>query len=297
MTTLGRTCCAVLLALTASCGEDSDLPVARAAASRPSPYVALARGRVDVQGGMVKLTAPRAGLLAKWDVAIGDAVSAGQVLATLDPQEAEAAVARARAEIRVLDAEAKAREARIPAARERAQRLAEAATAGATSGQNADDARHAVLELEAQAEVHAANLELARQKLAQAERAVAASSLRAPVAGRITQRWATAGTTVEAHAPLVQILPSAPLVVHAELREAQVSRIRLGMRAEVVPAGSESALQVAQVVRIDDVFGASRESEDGQSPGDARVLDCELLLPNDARHFRVGQRVLVRFLP
>ena len=287
-----------LVALLAACSDDAGPSSAAGPSSRESRHVALARGRVDVQGGLIRITSPRAGLLAKWQVAVGDVVTAGQVLAVLDLQDAEAAVARASAELRLLEAEGHSRGSRLPAARERAQRLAEAAAAGATSGQAAEDARHTVAEIEAEQEVHAASLDLARQKLAQAIRGVDQSSLRAPADGRITQRLVAAGTSIDAHAPLLQILPKAPLVVHAELREAHVPRIKLGMRAEVVPAGSESALQLAEVTRIDDVFGASRESEDGQSPGDARVLECELrLLPVDAPVFRVGQRVLVRFLP
>ncbi|CAN5720891.1 HlyD family efflux transporter periplasmic adaptor subunit [soil metagenome] len=281
----------------AACSGDGGVPAsaASAASAARQHYVAMARGRVDVEGGVQRVLAPREGVIAQMQVEVGDNVKAGQALATLTSRQAELSVATVQAELTQAQAQVGAQRARLPALQSRAARLKEAAAAGAASGQSADDARAAAVELQADIGVGEANLAAARQKLVQARQAVDLSTVRAPAAGRVLERLAQAGDNVAALAILYTLRPDKPMIVRAELNESLVEHVKIGMRAEVVSAGDEGPVYTAQVIRVGELFGPSRLGDDARDGTDARSVECVLKL--DASTLRIGQRVLVRFVP
>lgn len=73
---------------------------------RPQPtssapaYLAVARGRIDVEGGLLKLGVSRDGVVAEIKVLEGEQVKKGQLLATLDSELAQLAVSAAPTEQR-----------------------------------------------------------------------------------------------------------------------------------------------------------------------------------------------------
>jgi len=279
------------------CGRSAAEHAAASAPSTPA-FVAIARGRVDVEGGIVRIVAQRDGVVAALHGAIGDTIKAGDVLIELDATQAKIGVDMAKAELAQAEAQAAAQRAKVPVLQQRAARVDEASRAGAASGQAADDARQALTELNAEIAIANATVESARQKLKQAEYEVAARNVRAPVGGRLISRDTQVGAAVAAQpgAVLAQLLPEAPRIVRAELNEGFVARIKVGMSAQVQAEGDSSRSFTARVKRIGDVFGPSRLSEEGQESVDARDVECILDLGADA-DLRVGQRVQVRFLP
>lgn len=281
--------------LLGACSGPPDNAPSKSSTSTGTAYIAMARGRVDVEGGVQRVTAPRDGMLAKLQAEVGDTVQPGQVLALLDTQQAERALALAQAEVAQAQAQAGAQQVRLPALNARAERLKQAAAAGALSGEKADEAELAVAELKADLLVSAANVAAAQRKLTQALATVQLSSVRAPVSGRVLERLARAGENVAAYAPLYTLRPARPLVVRAELNEAVVDRIKVGMRAEVVSVNDEAKVYAARVLRIGDMFAPTRLSEVPNEVVDARSVDCLLRLEVDT--LRIGLPVLVRFLP
>jgi RND family efflux transporter MFP subunit len=297
--------CAPLLALWVIAGlsacapqEESALSPAEAAASAPDArFVAIARGRVDVPGGLLNVTSLQGGLIQSWSVQPGDAVRKGQVLAQIDARETRHQLEQAKAEQTLAAAQLDALKARLPAARTRVERLRQAQAAGAGSGQAVDDAQAALSEAEKQLVVQRSALAVVRQRVSQANQMLAAATIRAPAAGRVVQRSAQVGEYVGAYGVLMSLLPEGPRIVRADLNEALIGRVKTGMRAEVVSIAEGSAVHAARVLSIGDVFGPPRSTD---MPGeevivDARVVEC--LLQLDGADLRVGQRVLVRFLP
>lgn len=186
--------------------------------------------------------------------------------------------------------------AKLPGLKQRAARVAEAAAAGAATGQSADDARAALAELDAEVDVAAANVATARQKIRQAEYEVEVRTLRAPVAGHIVARSTHVGNVVSpASGELIELLPDAPRIVRAELNEGFVGKVKVGMSAEVSSYSGNDKPQLAKVTRIGEVFGPSKLNESAQETTDTRDVECILELPNN--DMKVGQRVQVRFLP
>ena len=266
------------------------------AAAPTSKFVAIARGRVDVQGGLVHVAASRDGIVAELPKVAGDDVKVGDALVVLDTKQARIALDAARAELNAASAQGSLLRAKQPALKLRAARVLEAAVAGAATGQSADDAKQAMAELNAEIAVSDATIETAKQKVRQAEYEIEARTLRAPVAGRIVARATHIGDVVSpSSGELIELLPDAPRIVRAELNEGFVNKVGVGMSAEISSETDPGKPQTARVTRIGEVFGPSKLNESAQETTDTRDVECILELPNN--DLKVGQRVQVRFLP
>ncbi len=267
--------------LLAACGKSPPpAPGATSAANGPAPtFVAIARGKVDVEGGLMHLASARDGMIVDVRVVAGDAVKAGDVLVALDPRPVQIALDAARAELATANAQAQLLRAKMPAARTRSARVTEALSAGATSGQSADDARQALAELGAEIAVADAGIETAKQKVHQAEYELQARVLHAPMAGRIVSLTAHVGDIVSAQSgELVELLPSKPRIVRAELNEGFVAKVQVGMLAEISSDAAPGKTWSARVTRIGDVFGRSKLLESTEEATDARDVECILEL-------------------
>jgi multidrug resistance efflux pump len=224
-------------------------------------------------------------------------VRKGQVLAQIDARETRHQLEQAKSEQGLAAAQLEALRSRIPAARTRLERLQQVQAAGAGSGQAVDDARAVLSEAEKQLVVQRSALAVVQQRVAQANQMLAAATIRAPVAGRVVQRTTQVGEYIAPYGVLLSLLPEGPRIVRADLNESLIARVRVGMRAEVVSVAEGSAVNGARVLSIGEVFGPPRtvDSADSEVVIDARVVEC--LLELDKPDLRVGQRVLVRFLP
>lgn len=141
----------------------------------------------------------------------GDRVEAGQPLLRIDPRSFDAAVARAKAEVRL----AQARETQ---ARSEAQRARALAAEAAIATEEAE--RRVAAHAEAAARLAAAEATLQSAAL---EREFAL--VRSPISGRIGRALVTAGNYVSAGAaqtPLATVVATSPLHVHFDVADAAV---------------------------------------------------------------------------
>lgn len=282
-------------ALLAACSHDNAPATNNATA--PS-YQAMARGRIDIEGGLLKLSMPSEGIVQSVNVHEGEHVQKGQLLAQLDPEPAKLALDSALAEQQQTTAQANSLEERLKAASLRASRLQQAAKAGAGDTQSADDAHEAAQQVQAELDNARANASLAAQKVAGARYQLGLRSLHAPVDGQIVQRMVQPGASLSpAAGPIFVILPDAPRVVRAELNESFVGVVHDGMDAEIDDdSGSGMAPLKAHVLRIGNVFGASTLEDDPQVRANTRSVECVLSFDQPpATPLRIGQRVLVKF--
>jgi membrane fusion protein, macrolide-specific efflux system len=284
--------CIVLIALVAAC---SKTPVPANPASGESRPVAIARGKVDIEGGLVHIASARDGIVSKLPVSIGDAVKAGDTLLVLDTTQVQMARDAAKVDLRAATAQAELLRAKLPSLKVRASRAQAAAQAGATSGQVSDDAQEALVELQAEMAVADAGIEAAKMKVRQADYEIEVRTLHAPVSGKIVSRNARVGDPVTpAATDLIELLPDAPRIVRAELNESFVSKVSVGMSAEIHAEADPDRTYSARVVRIGDVFGPSKLVENAQEATDVRDVECILEL-TDAT-LKVGERVQVKFV-
>jgi multidrug resistance efflux pump len=251
-----------------------------------------------VEGGLLPLSAAVPGVVQTVKVHVGEHVRDGQVLATLQAGDAAAAVTIARGRLAQAKAQARLVAIQLKAARERAQTLAKAAAAGADAGQDATDAASHADQLAAQASAAAASVSVARGELEQASHALDRHTLRAPKAAQVSEVHVQPGQSVSTQSgPLFTLLPDAPRIVSAEINSDFVSRVHKGMRAQIVlNDDKDEPVGTARVTFVGQVFGPSTLEEDPSLRANIRTVKCRLRFdhPHD---LRIGQRVLVRFLP
>lgn len=282
-----------LSAMLGACSKPAEPASGTAAAPA---YAAVARGRIDIAGGLLTLSMPREGTLTKVAVHEGDHVRKGQLLAQLDTEPARLGVEAAQAQLEQAQAQMKLLGIRLAAAKQRAQRLGAAVAAGAGDGQSADDAREAAAQLEAEQLGARASLGMASQKLEEARYELSQRSLRAPFDADVVRVSAQAGAAVSPNSgTLFTLLPQKPRIVRAELNESFVGAVHPGMHADVVPDNSGSGVHwSAHVLRIGQVYGPSTLENDPQVRANARTVECVLGF-DQPQDLRIGQRVIVRF--
>lgn len=300
MTLLPLIWCGRLVALlafslvTVGCSHPS-APPTTAAATEPG-YVAVARGKIAVEGGLLQLGMPIDGTLAKVEVHEGDAVRKGQVLATLDARAAHLMIDSAQAALQQANAQQLLLQGKLKAARQRAQRLQAAAKAGAGDGQSADDAANVVIALVAESDADTAAVAMAKQKVESARYVLDQHTLKAPIAADVVNVAAQPGASVSPQSPaLFTLLPATPRIVRAELSESFVGAVKVGMHASVTLDVSDSNRRLpAHVLRIGQVVGPSTLADDPEQRANARTVICVLGF-DQPQQLRIGQRVLVQF--
>jgi len=158
-------------------------------------------------------------------VNVGDAVKAGQVLATFAAETVRADIAQARAAL--AEAEASAAEARANAERAISLKASGALSESqihqyVTGGQTAQ-----------------ARVESARASLAAQELRLKFTQVRAPDSGIISSRTATVGAVVSPGTELFRMIRKGRLEWRAEVTSAEVGRIHVGDSAAIVAASGE----------------------------------------------------------
>jgi len=260
-------------------------------------YAAVARGRIDVEGGLLQIEAPREGRLTAVAVGEGDRVEKGQVLATLDPEPARLQLAAASAALAQATAQRELLAGRIEAARLQVQRLAEAAAAGAPDGQGADAAAIALQSLLAEHAAAQAGVAMATQKRDGARYELDLHTLHAPLAAEVVRVAAQPGMGVApAAGSLFTLLPLTAPVVRAEVSESYIDAVTVGMPALVsTDGGGTERRWPARVLRIGRIVGPATLTDDAQQRTNLRTVNCVLAFDQPPADLRVGQRVLVRF--
>lgn len=270
------------------------------AAGPPAPgpgYAAVARGQIAVPGGLLAIVAPVDGSVRRIDVAEGDHVHKGQVLAQLDDTQARDNLDMAAAQFQQAQAQEKLLALQEQSARQRAQRETAAAHAGAGAGQAADEANAQVAQLGARRAAAQAAIAVAHARLAHARYVLDQHRLLAPFDAFVVHVRTQQGANVTpASGALFLLLPDRPPIVRAELNASYVNAIHPGMPANVVfEDGPEGTGYAAHVVRVGRILETSTLDEDPTTRATERTVECVLDF-DKPNALRIGRRVLVRFL-
>lgn len=301
--TAGLAAALVAAALLAGCGPSHDAPAnagqASAKAQQNGPAaVAVARGKIEVEGGLLDLSPAVAGVVQQLSVKEGQSVQRGQLLLRLADDTGQADLAVAESEAQLAKARQKARAARLPQLKQTLSRWQAAAREGAADAQNVDEAAQALRDAQAEIDVAAAEAQVAQRKLEQLRAQHKRQELRAPEAGTVVRLATHAGSQAVPGTPAVVLLPQRPLQVRAEINESFAAAVREGMRATVTldaDGTAQQQLPSARVLRISPVYGTARLQDD-QQRGPVRVIECVLVFEQaPAAAVRVGQNVRVQF--
>jgi HlyD family secretion protein len=298
--TIARTAAPLLVSgalLSSACGSSEPSPAAAPEAPAASPYLAVAKGQVDVEGGVYRLAAARDGIVTGVFVEDGEAVAQGQLLARIDDRQPRLALAQADAQLAQARAELPVLDARLQAAERERLRLAPLAADDTATRRELDQAADEVRVLTAQIAQAQSSVTLAARARAVAAYELEQRAVRAPMDGRIVRRQARLGDGVSTLnvTPLFLFTPNTPRIIRAEVDERFVDRVRAGQAAEILLEVDEKRQFKGRVLRVGQVFGNKQATGDPSEAVDVRIVECVVSI--DDQSLRIGQRVHVRILP
>ena len=256
----------------------------------------LAPGFADgaaVTAGQVLLRLDPADRQAARDLAHSDLATAGAVL-----READRALPLTRDELAGAEAQAALRQAALERQRSLAARgsgtealVQEAELAQNAASQSVLSARAAVAAAESRRDLSTAALDRARITAAEADRALAGTTLRAAFSGTLAAVTVMAGGLVTANEKLAQIIDPAALEVSFRLSTTQFSRL-IGPDGALLPTDLTVSLAIgsADIAITGTVVRVGAEVGEGQT---GRLIYARL---DRAPGFRPGDFVTVRLL-
>ena len=272
-------------------------PPAPASVGASVESVASAKGKVDIEGGVIRLAARHDGVIAEVLVEEGARVKRGQVLARLDDQTALRNLSLAEREVRQAAQEREKSAVELAAAEREVARLQPLARNETVPRQEIDRARDARALAKVAVRTALAGIDTARARQEVAAREVEERKVVAPLDGQIIQRQARPGNGVSTLnvTPLFLFAPDVPRVVRAELEEQHLSVVAPNQAAEIALEADPGRTWRGAVLRLGRIVGARTPSDDPGEKQDNRVVEVVVSLEG-AQGLLIGQRVVVRFL-
>jgi RND family efflux transporter MFP subunit len=267
------------------------------AAPATTPYIAVADGKADVDGGIIQVAARAAGVVRFVYVQEGDAVAKGQVLARQEDDAPRLAVATAEAALAQARAQTALTDTQLTAAQREVNRLKPLMAARFVSSQSVDQAGDAVRNANATLGAQRASVGVAATQLNQARYALDQTIIRAPIDGKIVRRYANPGVGASTLnvTPMFDLEPAGQRIVRAEVSEGDEPFVKVGGAVVLVPEADQAKSYPGKVMRIAPVFGERKlQSDDPSQRTDDRVV--EVVVSANGAPFLIGQRVLVKFL-
>ena len=269
-----------------------------AAAHAPkSPYVAIANGKADVEGGLIQVAARTAGVVQEVDVQEGADVKKGQVLARLEDEQPRLQAQEAQAELAQAHAQVALLQVQIATAKREFERLQGLISKNFVARQTVDQAQDAIHVAEANLQAQNAAIATAQAKLSQAKYNQELTVIRAPADGRIVRRYANpgAGASTLNVSNMFDLEPRADRIVRAEISESALPYVLIGQTVQLSAEADPTRVVPGRVLRRAAVFGARKLlSDDPTERTDDRVV--EVVVSTDGAPFLIGQRVLVKFM-
>lgn len=248
------------------------------------------------------------GTLDKVLVDIGDAVTAGQTIATIDRREIDAQVDAAVAAVAVAKAALETAEASLANAVLENDRAKNLFDKGALPRQRLDAANTAHRAGVAQRDLATANLAQANAALRRAREVQSNSTVTSPVTGFIVERNYDAGAT-PGDRPIVVVADLREMKLEAGVSELEAGRLRIGQKAAVAVQAKPGQAFPGQLAAIaPEVDERNRHFKiDVRVPNDGRTLlsgmyatariieatnSNAILVPKDAVATRDGKRIV-----
>lgn len=268
-----------------------------AAAAPKSPFVAIANGKADVEGGMIQVAARRGGIVRDVLVHEGDRVTKGQILARQEDDEPRLAADQAQAAVHQAQAQIAVLEVQLSTAKREQGRLQGLIASNFVAGQKLDQANDAIRQAQANLVAQRAVIATAQATLSQARYNQELAIIRAPADGRIARRYANpgAGASTLNVSTMFDLEPATARIIRAEVAESALPFVVIGQTVQVSTESDPSKTFAGRVLRQAAVFGARKlVSDDPTERTDDRVV--EVVVSADGAPFLIGQRVLVKFV-
>ncbi|WP_430746855.1 efflux RND transporter periplasmic adaptor subunit [Azotobacter chroococcum] len=194
------------------------------------------------------VVAQTAGQLLRLHVEVGDSVREGQLLAEIDPADQQAAVDASRVQLESLGALREEQLAQRDLARQQYERQRTLARSGAARQEDVQTTHAELRVAEARLKSTDVQLRQAQASLRSEEAALAHTRLHSPLDGTVIAVGQT--LDVQKRTPLIRIAQLTSMTVHAQVPEADISRVRPGMPAWFSTLGGGGRRWPARVRQI-----------------------------------------------
>lgn len=264
--------------------------------AQESPFIAFARGKIDVEGSIVKLSASKDGVVRELLVEEGQKVKKGQILCKLDDIKEKLNLMYCKAEAELALKRIEPLKVSLEAARREWLRSDSLIKKNVISRQQWDENKDTVNRLEAEIKVAEAEAQVSISKQKQAEYDMELKIIRSPDNGKILRCDVMPGYGISTLNVTVLFLfvPDLPFVVRAEIEEKFIRSIKPGTQADIILDTEENKVYTGKVLKIGNYLGPKRLSfDEAQEKNDVRTTEC--ILSIDEKDLILGQRVLVKF--
>ena len=184
----------------------------------------------------------------------GDRVTAGQVLARIEPDEAEKAVEQAQAALRIAEATLGQREANVEIARATARRTETLFEQDLVSQQDYDAAQADLVGARSQLELAEAQIEQAQANLSAARLELAKTRVIAPFDGWVGKRYLDLGDLAGTNRPVFSVVDLSTIETTISITEKDAGRIVRDQEATVRTEAYPDRVFEGRVARIASVF-------------------------------------------
>lgn len=261
-----------------------------------SVYSAFARGRVDVDGSIVKLSASKDGVVKELLVEEGGIVKKGQVLCKQDDMKERLVWENCKAAALLAEKKLEPIKVSLDAAKRELKRHEKLIKNEVISKVKWDEVNDLVNHLNADLQVAEAEFQIALATQRQAEYDMELKTIRAPDNGKILRTDIRPGYGISTLNVTVLFLfvPNAPFIVRAEIEEKFIKSIKPGVVADIIPDSDETKTYKAKVIKVGNYLGPKRQVLDEPNErNDVRTTEC--ILSIEDKDLILGQRVLVKF--
>jgi len=264
----------------------------------PNDILAVAKGTVDVEGGIVHVAASRQGIVTDVFAEEGQRVKKGQVLARLDDRQPQLTLDVVNSELAQENAELDSLRLELSQAKRDLSRMESLVASSSVSRQRYDAARDRFVNLEAEATLQKRKIEKTMRERDVQSYEVGQYTIRAPLDGLIVRRMAQPGqgTSTLDVTDLFLILPDGARIIRAEVEERFVASLWTEMDVTIIPQGGEKLERRGRISRIGKIMGARKNiAMDPTDRVDVRVVEIVISYESAGKPMIIGQRVIVRF--
>ncbi|WP_165905035.1 HlyD family secretion protein [Parashewanella curva] len=265
----------------------------------PAPnYSAVAQGKIDIEGGVIEISARQGGTYREVLVKEGDIVEQGQVLAVQEDDEERIGLKTAQASLKSSKAQLKSQQLNLRIKQRELARLKPLVEVDASSQLELDRANDDIESLKIQLEQQNAAIEQAEASLDSAKFRLDQRTIRAPRAGRIIEVKARPGmgaSTLNVSTAFT-LMPDAQKIVRTDLSQEFVGKVTVGQQATIIPNSDKTAAYSGKVIRVGEIFGRKSSSgSQGVGGGTGNDSMIEVVVAAGNIPLLIGQKVLVRF--
>lgn len=261
-------------------------------------YAAVAKGKIDIDGGIIDVAARRGGTFREVYVKEGDDVVKGQILALQEDDEERIALKRSEAQLMSVRAEIESINLSLKIAIRELERLKPLLAMDAISTLEFDRAQDDVDILKIALQKQEAALAQSLASVDSAKFLLEQRTVRAPMDGRIIEVQARPGvgaSSLNVSTAFV-LMPVATKIVSADVDEAFVADVQVGQKVIISPDARPNETYKGEVIRIGEVFGR-RITQDSTRGGTMSDYAIEVVISIEDNALKLGQRVLARFQP